>query len=171
MTEEVTDTTNDAAANTQAPTPQFQLQKLYVKDVSFEIPGAPEVFNEEYKPEIKLDMNSRSKAIAENNYEVLLTISLTATQNEKTIFLVEVQQAGIFTIAGVPEEIQMRHALTAYCPNILFPYVRETISGLVTKGGFPPLLLAPVNFDQLFNAQLKQEQAKAAEEAEGETKQ
>ncbi len=165
MTEEVNENNNEAAAETKQPQPaQFVLKKLYIKDLSFEIPGAPEVFQGEYKPEVKLDMNSRSRAVADNEYEVDLTISLTATQDEKTVFVVEVQQAGIFNISGVSEEIRLRHALSAYCPNILFPYVRETVSGLVAKGGFPPLLLAPVNFDQLFAAQLQQEQAKAAED-------
>ncbi len=171
MTEEVTENNNQEAAANQPQPAQFVLKKLYIKDLSFEIPGAPEVFQGEYKPEVKLDMNSRSRAVAENEYEVDLTISLTATQDDQTVFMVEVQQAGIFNISGVDEEIRLRHALSAYCPNILFPYVRETVSGLVAKGGFPPLLLAPVNFDQLFAAQLQQEQAKAAEQAKDETEQ
>jgi preprotein translocase subunit SecB len=170
MTEEVTENNNSEAAANQQPA-QFVLKKLYIKDLSFEIPGAPEIFQGEYKPEVKLDMNSRSRAVAENEYEVDLTISLTATQDETTIFVVEVQQAGIFAISGIDEEIRLRHALSAYCPNILFPYVRETVSGLVAKGGFPPLLLAPVNFDQLFAAQLQQDQAKAAEETNNQTEQ
>jgi len=172
MTEEVTENNKPEAATNQQQPAQFVLKKLYIKDLSFEIPGAPEIFQGEYKPEVKLDMNSRSRSVAENEYEVDLTISLTATQDDQTVFVVEVQQAGIFSISGVDEEIRLRHALSAYCPNILFPYVRETVSSLVAKGGFPPLLLAPVNFDQLFAAQMQQDQAKAAaEEAKNETEQ
>lgn len=157
----MTETTipEEAANTAQENQPvRFAMQKIFVKDLSLEIPGAPEVFKLEYKPEIKLELNSRSRQTAPNEYEVEVTMSVTATQDETTLFVVEVQQVGIFEIHGITDNMKMRHALSAYCPNILFPYMRETISNLVTRGGFPPLLVAPVNFDQLFTAQLQKEQ-------------
>jgi preprotein translocase subunit SecB len=155
-------TDNNTTANEQPnPGVQFVIKKLYVKDLSLEVPGAPEIFDLEYKPEVKMEMNSRSRAVAEDEYEVELTISLTGIQDDKTMFAVEVQQAGVFVIKGLDTEMKLRHALSAYCPNILFPYVRETVSSLVSRGGLPPLLLAPINFDQLFAAQLQREQQQA----------
>lgn len=166
----MTDTNNTAAApanENSAANAQFSMKKLYVKDLSFEVPNAPEVFTQEYKPEIQMEMNSKSRSTGENEYEVDLSVSLTAKQGEQTIFVVEVQQAGIFEIQGV-DEINMRHTLSAYCPTILFPYVRETVSNLVSRGGFPSLLLAPVNFDQLFLSQMQKEQEEAGTTSETE---
>ncbi len=161
----MTDKTKDAVvppsgAEIPAANAMFTMKKLYVKDLSFEVPGAPEVFKMEYKPEIKMEMNSKSRATDEGEYEVDLSVSLTASQDDQTVFVVEVQQAGIFEIKGI-DEINMRHTLSAYCPTILFPYLRETVSNLVSRGGFPSLLLAPVNFDQLFLSQLQKEQEEA----------
>lgn len=141
---------------------QFSIQKLYLKDVSFESPNAPAVFTEgEWQPEINIQLNSSNKPIGANNYEVDLKITVTAKQNKKTAFLVELTQAGIFTIAGFEEE-NLKGMLGAFCPETMFPFAREAIAELVGKGGFPPLLLAPVNFNALYMQQAQQQQAAAA---------
>lgn len=141
--------------------PEFSIQKIYVKDLSFEAPGLPELFQEEYAPQIQMEMNAKNRAVAEGVYEVVLAITVTSKLGDKTAFLAEVHQAGLFLIKGL-DAMPMRHAIQAFAPNILFPYAREAISDLVTRGGFPPLLLQPVNFDALFAAQLQREQAGAA---------
>ena len=140
---------------------RFGIQKLYIKDVSFESPVSPEVFRKQWKPDIKMEMNAANAKIDEHLFEVVLTITITANLEEETAFLVEVQQAGIFEIQSNSEE-EMKRALGSFCPNILFPYARETIDNLVTRGGFPPLMLAPVNFDVLF---LQAQQNAASETA------
>ncbi len=139
----------------------FELQKIYIKDVSFESPQSPKVFSDDvsWSPEISMDLNSESKAISENIYEVILRVTVTSKFEDKTVFLVEVKYAGIFTIANM-EEAQLKGMLGSYCPNLLFPYVRETVSDLISKGGFPQLLLTPVNFDALYAQH--QEKAKDA---------
>ncbi|ADU71176.1 protein-export chaperone SecB [Erwiniaceae bacterium L1_54_6] len=136
---------------------QFQIQRVYTKDVSFEAPNAPQVFQKEWEPEVKLDLDTASSQLADEVYEVVLRVTVTASVGEETAFLCEVQQAGIFTISGI-EGTQMAHCLGAYCPNILFPYARECITSLVSRGTFPQLNLAPVNFDALFMNYLQQQQ-------------
>lgn len=168
MTDQTTE--SNVAPEAAANNALFTMKKLYVKDLSFEVPGAPDVFKMEYNPEIKMEMNSKSRSTGENEYEVNLSVTLNAIQDDKTIFVVEVQQAGIFDIDGI-DEINMRHTLSAYCPSILFPYLRETISNLVSRGGFPSLLLAPVNFDQLFLSQLEKEKQEAESAQTSETEQ
>lgn len=139
---------------------QFTIHKIYTKDVSFETPNAPAVFNEEWKPEVNLDLNSQGRSIGENTYEIVLSLTVTTKNNDKTAFLVEVQLAGIFGISGFgPADLS--HMIGSYCPNILFPYAREAISDLVTRGGFQPLLLAPVNFDVLYQQHLEQQKNQA----------
>ncbi|MEB5973880.1 protein-export chaperone SecB [Pantoea dispersa] len=135
---------------------QFQIQRVYTKDVSFEAPNAPQVFQKEWEPEVKLDLDTASSQLADEVYEVVLRVTVTATVGEDTAFLCEVQQAGIFTISGI-EGTQMAHCLGAYCPNILFPYARECVTSLVSRGTFPQLNLAPVNFDALFMNYLQQQ--------------
>ena len=148
---------NDQAATEEQAEQQFAIHKIYTKDISFEAPHAPAVFNDEWKPEVNLDLNSQGRSIGENTYEVVLSLTVTTTNNEKTAFLVEVQQAGIFGISGFgPEELS--HMIGSFCPNILFPYAREAISDLVTRGGFQPLLLAPVNFDALYAQHVEQQE-------------
>ncbi len=142
----------------------FLIQRIYTKDVSFEAPGAPQVFQKEWVPEIKLDLDTSSVPLTENVYEVVLRVTVTATIEEETAFLCEVQQAGIFSIEGIDGN-QMAHCLGAYCPNILFPYARECICSLVARGTFPQLNLAPVNFDALFMNFLQQQQQQEAESA------
>ena len=141
----------------------FVIQKLYLKDVSFESPNSPAVFSEkEWAPEINVQLNTESKNMEGNVYETVLKITVTASQDDTTAFLVELEQAGVFTLEGFNEEEQAG-MLGSYCPNVLFPYAREAISELVGKGGFPQLLLAPVNFDALYQQHLQQQNASAEE--------
>lgn len=154
-------------ATQQGGQQQFAIQKLYLKDVSFESPASPAMFTKEWQPEVNLDMNTNSQALSEGVYNVVLSLTVTVKNTEQTAFLVEVQQAGIFTVKGFAEN-EMGHMLGSFCPNILFPYAREAISDLVTKGGFPPLLLAPVNFDALYAQHLAQ-QHQTADKSEAST--
>ena len=136
--------------------PAFTIQRIYVKDVSFETPHAPEIFREEWKPEVNVDLQTKTNHLEDTIYEVVLHLTVTVKMGEKVAFLVEVHQAGIFTLKGFPQE-QLAHALGSMCPNILYPYARETISDIVIRGGFPQLLLAPVNFDALYMQHLEQQ--------------
>jgi len=141
----------------------FVIQKLYLKDVSFESPNTPGVFSEQdWTPEINVQLNTESNTLADNVVEVVLKITVTAKQEDKTAFLVELAQAGVFTLEGFNDE-EKAGMLGSYCPNVLFPFAREAISELVSKGGFPQLLLAPVNFDALYQQHLQQQQSKAEE--------
>lgn len=143
---------------------QFAIQKIYLKDVSFESPNSPQAFTDgDWQPKINVQINSSNSVIAQDTYEVVLSVTVTANQNEKTAFLAEVKQAGIFTMVGFPEE-NLGGMVGAFCPESLFPYAREAISELISKGGFPQLLLAPVNFNALYMQQLEQNQAAAAEQ-------
>ena len=133
----------------------FQIQKLYAKDVSFELPNAPDVFKEQGQADVKMSLAQRVADLGENLHEVVLTVTVTATVGEKTAYLAEVAQAGIFLISGFSE--QNTHAVVnTMCPGTLFPYARHTISTLVAEGGFPPLVVQPVNFEQIY-AQRMQE--------------
>ncbi|OCQ54420.1 Protein-export protein SecB [Photorhabdus australis subsp. thailandensis] len=147
----------------------FQIQRIYTKDISFEAPNAPQVFQQEWQPEVKLDLDTTSSELVQGVYEVVLRVTVTATQGEETAFLCEIQQGGIFSIEGI-EGTQLAHCLGAYCPNILFPYARECITSLVSRGTFPQLNLAPVNFDALFMNYLQQqaEQSQDGEQAQQE---
>ena len=156
-----------AAAQGEQPQQQFALQRIYTKDVSFESPGSPNIFRKQWQPKINVDLNTKSDAIDEQgNFEVVLTITLTAKVEEETAFLVEVQQAGIFMISGIEGE-NLRMVLGTAAPNILFPYARENIDALCVKGGFPPVMLAPVNFDALYQQALAQSQSQAQPAGEG----
>lgn len=147
---------------------QFAIQKIYLKDVSFESPNSPQAFMEgDWQPQINVQINSSNKVLSDDTYEVVLEITVTAKLEERTAFLAEVKQAGIFTIAGFPKE-NMGGMVGAFCPETLFPFAREAISDLVSKGGFPQLLLAPVNFNALYTQQVQQNAA-AQVEAEAET--
>jgi preprotein translocase subunit SecB len=147
-------------ANVSKPQGQFAIQKMYVKDVSFEAPNAPQVFMEKWQPNVDVQISNTGSRLDENTHEVVLTVTITVRVEEKTAYLVEVQQAGIFNIVGVPPE-QIGPILNIGCSNILFPFARETVSDLVTRGGFPQLLLAPVNFEVLYAQQLKQQAGQA----------
>ena len=140
---------------------QFEIQKVYVKNISLETPNSPQVFREQLKPSVHMDIANSVDDLGDNLYEVTLSVTATVSHGDKTVYLVEVQQAGIFLIADFPREIIGRTVATV-CPNILFPFVRETVSDLVIRAGFPQLLLAPVNFDALY----AQHQQKLAAEKE-----
>ena len=138
---------------------QFSIQKIYIKDVSFETPNSPAIFaNAKWEPEVNVQLNSRAGQMENDMHEVVLSVTITAKVEDKVAYLVEVQQAGIFQAAGF-EETQQAHLLGAFCPNILFPYVREAISDLVARGGFPQMLLQPVNFDALYAQRMQQNKA------------
>ena len=153
-----------AAAGQQPPQQQFALQRIYSKDLSFESPATPGVFQKQWQPKVNVDLNTRSNKIDEQgNYEVVLTITSTAQLEEENVFLVEVQQAGIFLISGFGDE-DLRRIVGTAAPNILFPYARENIDAVCVKGGFPPMMLAPVNFDALYQQALAQQGGEARAE-------
>lgn len=138
---------------------QLSIQKLYLKDVSFESPNAPGIFSEEnWQPSINVQLNSTNQVIVEGIYEVVLEITVTAKHNDKTAFLVELKQAGVFSLSGFSEE-NLVSMLNAYCPETLFPFAREAIAELIGKGGFPQFIMQPVNFNALFAQQVEQQQA------------
>ncbi|MEP3563911.1 MAG: protein-export chaperone SecB [Marinobacter sp.] len=153
-----------AAGNENQNQPQFALQRIYVKDLSFESPNAPMVFQEQWKPQVNLDLNTSHTKVSDNQYEVVLSMTVTAKLGDKVAYIVEIQQAGVFMVAGI-EGPQLGQMLGAYCPTILFPYAREAIDGAVGKGSFPALMLAPVNFDAIYAQALKKKQEEAAGEA------
>ena len=136
-------------------TAQFQIHRLYAKDVSFEVPNAPAVFNEEGQADVKMSLSQRVESLGEDLHEVVLTVTVTASVGEKTAYLAEVAQAGTFLVAGFNE--QATHAvMNTMCPGTLFPYARQTIASLIANGGFPPLTLQPVNFEQLYAQRMQQ---------------
>lgn len=137
--------------------PVFSIEKIYVKDLSIEVPNAPQVFLERETPSIEVQIQSAAQGIGEGLFEVALTITVNAKDGEKAFFLVEVVKAGIFQIRNVPEA-DMEPILAVACPNILFPYARETISDAVNRAGFPPVILAPVNFESLYQQRLMEQQ-------------
>lgn len=146
-------------ANGAAEQPQFSLQRVYVRDLSFEAPKAPAIFRQEWRPGIEVDIKVANSALDNDFFEVVLTITVTVKNNgEEVAFIAEVQQAGIFLVKGL-DEATKGHTLGAFCPNLLFPYAREALDNLVVRGSFPALMLAPVNFDALY----AQEQAKQAQ--------
>jgi len=146
------------------PQQQFAIQRLYLKDLSFEAPNTPQVFVGEWKPESNIELNTSATPLGEENYEVVVSITVTTKVGEKTAYLVEVQQAGIFTLTGF-SDADREAMLGSYCPNVLFPYVREVVSNLVAKGSFPQLVLQPINFDALYAQHLEKRQQEGAEPA------
>ena len=128
---------------------QVALQRIYVKDISFESPNAPELFQQQWQPKVNLDLQNKSKKIGEDVFEVSLELTAKVVNADKTAFIAEVEQAGIFMIKGISGDA-LNRVMGTFCLNILFPYVRETIDSLCVKGSFPPLVLSPINFDQLF---------------------
>lgn len=137
----------------EQPAQKFEIQKVYVKDLSFETPNSPKIFTEKWNPKTDVHIQTANDKLDDKVHEVVITVTVTATQDETTAFLVEVNQAGIFFMENFPEE-QHKQLLGSYCPNILFPFARETVAELVAKGGFPQLLLNPVNFDALYQQHL-----------------
>jgi len=153
----MTEENNQAQA---ADGPHFGIVRIYLKDVSFETPNSPEVFRQDFQPEVNLQLNTSVNKLDGDLFEVVLNVTVTSKQGDKTGFLVEVQQAGIFELKGY-DEAQKGSVLGAYCPNTLYPFAREAISDLVVKGGFPQLLLSPINFDALYTQKMNQAQAEA----------
>ncbi len=156
-------TNQQAAAENQADQPQFALQRIYVKDLSFESPRAPLVFQEKWAPQVKMDVNTSAKKIKEDIYEVVLTLTITVENNDEAAYLAEIQQAGVFAVKGL-DDANLERTIGAFCPNILFPYAREAVDNLMVRGSFPPMQLAPVNFDAIF-AEAKRRQAEQTGEA------
>ena len=145
------------AAQTQ---PVFNMDKIYVKDISLEIPHAPQIFLERENPQIEVQLHTSSTNVDESVFEVNVTATVTAKVGEKVMFLIEAKQAGIFTLRNLPEA-EMEPVLAVMCPNILFPYLREVVSDIAVRAGFAPVMLNPINFDVLYQQQ-KQQQAEAA---------
>ncbi|MCK4587729.1 MAG: protein-export chaperone SecB [Gammaproteobacteria bacterium] len=138
----------------------FQLQKIFLKDTSFETPNSPDIFTENWEPDVNIELQTAGKPLADGIHEVVLTVTVTTKVGDKTAYLVEVHQAGIFTMTGFNEN-ERAHMLGSFCPNILFPFAREAISDFVGKGGFPQLVLAPVNFDALYSQHVQQQKEKS----------
>lgn len=138
--------------------PVFAIEKLYVKDLSVEVPNAPEIFLEQDGPEVSIQLNTQGRGVADGVFEVVLTVTVTATLGEKTVFLVEVGQGGVFRIQNVPET-QLEPLLAVACPNVLFPYAREAISDAIGRAGFQPIVLQPVNFEAMYMQRLQEQQA------------
>jgi preprotein translocase subunit SecB len=151
----------NVASTEEKQAAKFIIQKIYTKDVSFESPNSPDIFREEWKPQLDLQLGNEYRRIDEDNHEIILSVTVTAKVGDKTAFLVEVKQAGIFSLTGYSDE-EMGPLVGSYCPNTLFPFVREVVSDVVTKGGFPQLVLSPVNFDAMYMHQMEQAKAQAA---------
>lgn len=141
----MTENTNAASQ----PEQQFALQRIYIKDSSFEAPLGAQAFTKQWRPQVNVELNTQSSSVVEDTFEVVLTITITAKLDDETAFLVEVQQAGLFLVKGLDNE-NLRRVLGIMCPTILFPYARETVDSMVLKGSFPPLMLQPVNFEALY---------------------
>jgi preprotein translocase subunit SecB len=138
-----------------APQPSFQIEKLYVKDLSLEVPHAPQIFMEMQQPQLEIQVQHGHTPCGESLYEVVVTVTVTARAGEKTVFLAEAAQAGLFTASHIPAD-ELEPLLAIGCPTILYPYVREAISDLVTRAGFPAVVLAPVSFEQMYVEQQRQ---------------
>ena len=150
-----------AEEGSSAADKRISIAKIYLKDFSFESPQAPDVFKSgKWSPKTDLNLRSSHTPADESHHEVVLTITVEAKEDDKTVFLIELHQAGLFEIVGYEEE-EFKAIIGSFCPNVLFPYARETIAGLVQKGGFPEFVLQPINFDALY-AQSRQQQAEAA---------
>ena len=136
--------------------PVFSIEKIFVKDLSLEVPNAPQIFLDRDPPQVEVGLQSEAGGLGDGVFEVVLTVTVTARLGEKTVFLVEAAQAGIFQVRNVPEE-ELEPVLAIACPNILFPYARETVSDIINRAGFQPILLAPVNFEALYRQRLEQQ--------------
>jgi preprotein translocase subunit SecB len=146
---------------------QLAVQRIYLKDCSFESPCAPDIFRNQWEPQHELNLNTKVNRLSDDTYEVELAVTVTTKVGDRTAFIVEVHQAGIFGLKGFPEQ-ELGPLLGAYCPNLLFPYAREVVSDLVTKGSYPQLVLQPVNFDALY-AQHQQQMAEQMKGQQGST--
>ena len=151
------DEQSNGAENGADQGPQLAVQKIYLKDVSFEAPTAPAIFQEQVQPRIDMNLTQKVSNVGENLFEVVLAVTITCKAGDKTAYLCEVQQAGVFGCAGF-DPGQLDAVLGTYCPHVLFPYVRQVISDLIQSGGFPPLFLQPINFEQVYAESLKRRQ-------------
>ena len=145
---------NTTPSNGATPSAQLAVQKIYVKDASFEVPGAPAVFQDQGQPQVQLNLSQKVTNFEENLYEVVLTVTVTCKLGEKTAYLAEVQQAGVFMLSGFPQA-DLQAVLATYCPHTLFPYARQMIGELIMQGGFPPFMLQPINFEQIYAEQMR----------------
>ena len=158
--------TTSEAATTEDSGPVFAIQRIYLKDLSFETPMGPSVFQKQWQPKVNQDLNTKNTKLENDLYEVALRLTLTVTDGEDTIYILEVKQAGIFAIKGLDPK-QITHVINTTCPNILFPYAREAVDSVLSKGSFPALLLPPINFDALFASALKQAEEEGKDAPEG----
>ena len=150
-----------AQSNNEDRQPGFGIEKIYLKDLSLEIPNAPQVFTQRETPQLSVELSNATSQLDEGVFETVITVTVTSKIGDKTAFLVEVAQAGIFQIRNIPQDnIEMILGVT--CPNILFPYARETVSDVVTRAGFPPVLLNPINFEALYAQQREKAEAEGA---------
>ena len=141
-------------SNGASPAAQLTVQKIYVKDTSFEVPGAPMIFQEQGQPQVQLNLAQKVNNFSDGNYEIVLTVTVTCKIGEKTAYLAEVQQAGVFGLTGF-EQANLEAVLATYCPHTLYPYARQAIAGLILQGGFPPFVLQPINFEQIYSDQIR----------------
>lgn len=153
----------EATAKNSEQDREFAIQRLYLKDLSFETPEAPDIFKQQWQPDLNLELHTHSSTLEENVFEVVLSATVTVKSEEKVAFLVELKYAGIFSISNFPDE-QMGALLGSVCPSILFPYLREVVSDVVTRGSYPQLILAPVNFDALYAQHLEDQRNNAQQE-------
>ena len=158
--------TTSEAATTEDSGPVFAIQRIYLKDLSFETPMGPSVFQKQWQPKVNQDLNTKNTKLENDLYEVALRLTLTVTDGEDTIYILEVKQAGIFAIKGLDPK-QITHVINTTCPNILFPYAREAVDSVLSKGSFPALMLPPINFDALFASALKQAEEEGREAPAG----
>ena len=167
MTDETT-TAPEAASEEQAPTPKFAVQRIFLKGSSFETPQGAAAFQKQWQPKVNQDLSTKTNKISDGVYEVALRITITVKHEEETIYLIEVDQAGIFGIEGI-EGGQLAQVLNVTCPTMLLPYAREAIDGTLTRASYPPLMIPPINFEALFASAVQQAAQKEAADAEAES--
>ena len=153
----------EATNGGEAVAPQFSLERIYIKDLSFEAPQGVEAFTRQWEPKVNQEVNTKTRKVADDRYEVVLTVTVSVKHEDTTIYLIEVQQAGLFVIKGLEQE-KLPQLLNTQCPHLLFPYVREAVDSIALKGGFPALNLPPINFDALFMHAVQQAKAKAEQQ-------
>ena len=160
-------TSENTAAAAQDDGPPFAVQRIYLKDLSFETPMGAAAFQKQWQPKVNQDLNTKSGKVADDLYEVSLRLTITVTIEEETVYLIEVDQAGLFAIRGL-EPNQLTQVINTTCPSLLFPYAREAIDNILTKGSFPALMLPPINFDALFASAVKQAEEQQAQQQSSE---
>ena len=152
----------NAGVGQDNPARELNIERIYIKDLSFESPNAPQIFLEQQQPEVDLNLTSNVHGLDNGRYEVVLSVTLTVRAGDRTVYLAEIQQAGVFQVRGFADE-EKGQLLGSYCPYTLFPYAREAVSDIVTKGGFPPFLLSPVNFDAIYAKHVQQQAEQSTE--------